>query len=118
MSQPVADEAAAVSTATGQVLQHLEDAAVYFKAAGMHQRQSQMEAAIDRLIVLDVGDQPKPAYVCAKCFLPADVTAADRSKAKATALRDAAADMFAIGDDDMVSAAKWLKQRADELELP
>lgn len=36
--------------------------------------------------------------------------------AKAAALREAAADLFEFGDEQYVPAAKWLNERAEELE--
>lgn len=37
-------------------------------------------------------------------------------RAKAAALREAAADLFEFGDEQYVPAAKWLNERAEELE--
>jgi len=58
--------AAAVTKETGEVLQTLEDAAAYFKRVGMHNRQAQMEAAIDRLIVLDHAQPVHPRQLAEK----------------------------------------------------
>lgn len=60
-TKPTADDAVSVSPATGEALQYLEDAAAYFRSVGMHGRQAQIEAAIDRLIVLDGATPPADA---------------------------------------------------------
>lgn len=51
-------DSAAVTQETGRAMQGLEEAAGYFRAVGMHGMRQRVEAAIDRLIVLDTG---KPA---------------------------------------------------------
>lgn len=38
------------------------------------------------------------------------------AKMKAQALREAADDLFGFGDEEFVAAAKWLQDRAEELE--
>lgn len=38
------------------------------------------------------------------------------SRVRAEALRTAARELYDLGDTDMVAAAKWLDQRAEEIE--